>query len=67
MVDSSSLVGSGAKSSPSAAADRLISPTSAPGPTTIAFAFVSTGDIALRERKDRSIPLSVIDAPVVLV
>ena len=67
IVDSSSLVGSGANKRPTAAAVRLISPTSAPGPTFIVFAFASTAETLSSERSERRIPLSVIEAPVVLV
>ena len=66
-VDSSSLVGSGANKSPAAAAARLMSPTRAPGPAFIIFAPMSTGEILSSERSERRIPLSVIEAPVVLV
>src|SRR5206468_9729718 len=67
IVDSSSLVGSGANSNPVAAAAHLMSPTSAPAPARTVFAFVSTGNTVVSERNDRSMPLSVIEAAVVLV
>src|SRR5206468_13109818 len=66
IVDSSSLVGSGANKSPAAAAVRLISPTSAPGPTVTVLEFASRLMSEI-DRSESRIPLSVIDAAVVLV
>src|SRR4051812_20171744 len=67
IVDSSSLVGSGANSRPSIAAALFTSPTSAPGPTRTVRDFGSTAEIRSRARRDSRTPLSAIDAPVVLV
>ena len=67
MVDSSSLVGSGANKRPAAAAVLFISPTKAPGSTLIVRAFSSGAEIRSSERSESNIPVSVIEAPVVLV
>ena len=67
IVDSSSLVGSGANKRPAAAAVRFICPTKAPGSTLIVRAFSSGAEIPSSPRRERRIPLSVIEAAVVLV
>ena len=67
MVTSSSLVGSGAKWSPVSAIARFRSPSRTPGWTTARLPSRSTSRIRSIARTDSSTPLSVMDAPVVLV